>query len=119
MRVRPSLLLVATALAAFFVAQTALGSTGAADSGTLADFEPAVAVAQPSGARQPARPRGHLLAFAGGGVAYSARPAGPAVGKLAATTEFGSHQVLSVAARHGAWLGVVSSALPDGQLAWI
>ena len=30
-------------LAAFFVAQTAVGSTGAADSGALADFQPAAA----------------------------------------------------------------------------
>ena len=119
MRVRPSLLLVATALAAFFAAQTALGSTGAADSGTLADFQPAVAVAQPSAVPQPAPPRGHLLAFAGGEIAYSTRPGTPAVGKLAATTEFGSQQVLSVAARRGAWLGVIATAVPDGQLAWI
>jgi hypothetical protein len=119
MRVRPSLLLVATALAAFFVAQTALGSTGAADSGALADFEPAVAVAQPAAQPQPARPRGHLLAFAGSDLAYSAQPGGPAVGQLGVTTEFGSQRVLSVAAKRGAWLGVVTSALPNGQLGWI
>jgi hypothetical protein len=119
MRVRPSLLLVATAIAAFFVAQTALGSTGAPDSGALADYEPAVAVAQPSTAGRPARLRGHLLAFAGTAVSYSARPGGPGVGKLAARTEFGSRQVLSVAARRGAWLGVVTTALPDGRLAWV
>jgi len=119
MRVRPSLLLVATALAAFFVAQTAVGSTGAADSGTLADFQPAAAVAQPAAPVQPARPRGHLLAFAGADLAYSDRPGGPAVGQIGATTEFGSQQVLSVAARRGAWLAVVTSALPNGRLAWI
>jgi hypothetical protein len=119
MRVRPSLVLVATALAAFFVAQTALGSTGAADSGALADFEPAVAVAQPAAPAQPTRPRGHLLAFAATDLAYSDRPGGSAVGQIGASTEFGSQQVLSVAARRGAWLGVVTSALPNGQLAWI
>jgi lipoprotein-anchoring transpeptidase ErfK/SrfK len=107
------------ALAAFFVAQTALGSTGAADSGTLADFQPATAVAQPAAAEQPARPRGHLLAFAGSDLAYSDQPGGPAVGQIGATTEFGSQQVLSVAARRGAWLAVVTSALPNGQLAWV
>jgi hypothetical protein len=119
MRVRPSLLLVATALAAFFVAQTALGSTGAADSGALADFQPAVAAAQPAAPAQPARPRGHLLAVVGGDLSYSDRPDGPTVGQLGATTEFGSQQVLSVAASRGAWLGVVTSALPNGQLGWI
>jgi len=116
MRARPSLLLVATALAAFFVAQTALGSTGAADSGALADFEPAVAVAQP--AAKP-RPLGDPIAISHGDLAYSARPGAPAVGEIGATTEFGSQQALSVAARRGAWLGVVTSVLPNGRLAWI
>jgi lipoprotein-anchoring transpeptidase ErfK/SrfK len=116
MRARPSLLLVATALAAFFVAQTALGSTGAADSGALADFEPAVAVAQP--AAKP-RPLGHPIAISHGDLAYSARPGAPAVGEIGATTEFGSQQALSVAARRGSWLGVVTSVLPNGRLAWI
>lgn len=119
MRVRPSLLLVATALAAFFVAQTALGSTGATDSGTLADFQPAVAAAQPAAPAQPARPRGHLLAFPGSALAYSERPGGPAVGQIAATTQFGSQQVLGVATRRGAWLGVLTDALPNGRLAWV
>jgi lipoprotein-anchoring transpeptidase ErfK/SrfK len=115
MRVRPSLLLVATALAAFFVAQTALGSTGAADSGALADFQPAVAVAKPAAPR----PQGHLLAELRGDLPYNLRPGGAAAGTIAATSEFGSRQVLSVAARRGAWLAVVTSALPNNQLAWV
>jgi lipoprotein-anchoring transpeptidase ErfK/SrfK len=115
MRVRPSLLLVATALAAFFVAQTALGSTGAADSGALADLQPAVAVAKPA----PPRPRGHLLAQLRGDLPYSLEPGAAAAGTIAATSEFGSRQVLSVAARRGAWLAVVTSALPNNQLAWV
>ena len=41
------------------------------------------------------------------------------MGQIGATTEFGSQQVLSVAARRGAWLAVVTSALPNGQLAWV
>src|SRR3954447_16790991 len=120
MRVRPSLLLVATALAAFFAAQTALGSTGATDGGALAEFEPAVAVAKPPVAKPPPpRPQGHLLAELSGGVPYSLQPGGAAAGSLAGTTEFGSRQVLSVAARRGAWLAVVTSALPNNQLAWV
>jgi L,D-transpeptidase catalytic domain len=115
MRVRPSLLLVATALAAFFVAQTALGSTGAAEAGALADFEPAVAVAKPA----PQRPQGRLLAELRGDLPYSLQPGGAAAGTIAATSEFGSRQVLSVAARRGAWLAVVTSALPNNQLAWV
>jgi lipoprotein-anchoring transpeptidase ErfK/SrfK len=118
MRVRPSLLFVAMAVAAVFAAQTALGWTSAGRK-ALADFEPAVAVAQPAAKPKPARPRGHLLAFAGAAPAYSNAPGGPSAGQIGATTEFGSQQVLSVAARRGAWLGVVTSALPNGQLAWI
>jgi lipoprotein-anchoring transpeptidase ErfK/SrfK len=119
MRVRPSLLLVATALAAFFVAQTALGSTGSRD------FQPAAAVAaqptaaQPAALPAPPKPVGHVLAALAASTSFSAQPGGPAAGTLGATTEFGSKQVLSVAARRGAWLGVVTSALPNGQLAWI
>jgi lipoprotein-anchoring transpeptidase ErfK/SrfK len=116
MRVRPSLLLVAMALAAFFAAQTAMGSTGAADSGRLANLEPAAAVVQPA---QAPRPRGHLLAALGSDLAYSAQPGGAAVGSIGAKTEFGSRQVLSMVARRGAWLAVVTSALPNGQLAWV
>ena len=118
MRVRPSLLLVATALAAFFVAQTAVGSTGSTD------FQPAAAVAQappPPAPKplQPPKPKGHLLAALAGSVSYSSQPGGQAAGSLSATSEFGSKQVLSVAARRGPWLGVVTSALPNGQLAWV
>jgi lipoprotein-anchoring transpeptidase ErfK/SrfK len=118
MRVRPSLLLVATALAAFFVAQTAVGSTGSTD------FQPAAAVAQAPlppvpAPPQPPKPKGHLLAALGGSVSYSSHPGGPAAGSLSAKSEFGSQQVLSVATRRGPWLGVVTSALPNGQLAWV
>ena len=38
---------------------------------------------------------------------------------VGATTEFGSPRVLSVAARRGAWLGVVTDEQPNGQLAWV
>jgi lipoprotein-anchoring transpeptidase ErfK/SrfK len=117
MRVRPSLLLVATALGAFFVAQTAVGSTGSTD------FQPAAAVAQapPPAPKplQPPKPKGHLIAALPGATSFSAHAGGAAAGTLGATSEFGSKQVLSVAARRGPWLGVVTSALPNGQLAWV
>ena len=35
------------------------------------------------------------------------------------TTQFGSPRVLNVAARRGAWLGVVTDEQPNGQLAWV
>jgi lipoprotein-anchoring transpeptidase ErfK/SrfK len=38
---------------------------------------------------------------------------------VAAGTEFGSPRVLGVARRRGRWLGVVSTALPNGKLGWL
>jgi hypothetical protein len=116
MRVRPSLLVVATALTAFFAAQTAFGSTGPDTQGTTVDFQPVAALAA---APKPAGPKPFRLAVVRGQVAFSDRPRGPSAGTLGPTTEFGSRQVLSVAARRGDWLGVVSSARPNGALAWV
>jgi L,D-transpeptidase catalytic domain len=47
------------------------------------------------------------------------RPGGGVAARLNATTEFGSPQMLSVARRRGRWLGVVSTALPNGKIAWL
>jgi hypothetical protein len=116
MRVRPPLLVVATAVAAFFAAQTALGSPPPPDTqGPTVDFRPVSAVVTP----KPAGPKPFRLAVVKGELAFSERPGGPAVGTVGATTEFGSRQVLGVAARRGRWLGVVSSARPNGALAWV
>jgi hypothetical protein len=116
MRVRPPLLLVGTAVAAFFAAQTALGSPPPPDpQGPIVDFQPVAAVATP----KPAGPKPFRLAVVQGQLAFSERPGGPAAGTVGATTEFGSRQVLGVAARRGGWLGVVSSARPNGALAWV
>ena len=41
------------------------------------------------------------------------------VARARARTEFGGRRVLSVAARRGAWLGVVATELPNGRLAWV
>lgn len=115
MRIRPSLLLVVTALAAFLVAQTALGSTPADTPAGAVDFVPA-AVVTPA---KPAGPKPFRLAVVRGGLALSDRPGGPSTGTLGARTEFGSPQVLGVAVSRGGWLGVVSSARPNGSLAWV
>ena len=113
MRIRPSLLLVVTALAAFFVAQTALGSTPADTPAGAVDFVPA-AVVTPA---KPAGPKPFQLAVVRGGLALSDRPGGPSTGTLGTSTEFGSPQVLGVAVSRGGWLGVVTSARPNGSLA--
>jgi lipoprotein-anchoring transpeptidase ErfK/SrfK len=115
MRVRPSLLLVVTALAAFFAAQTALGSPPADRPQAVLDSKPALAIVQP----RPPGPKPSRLAVVQSDLAISDRPGGPATGRIAATTEFGSRHVLSVAASRGGWLGVVTSARPNGSLAWV
>jgi lipoprotein-anchoring transpeptidase ErfK/SrfK len=38
---------------------------------------------------------------------------------VATSTDFGSAEVLSIAARRGPWLGVVSTEMPNGKLAWV
>jgi hypothetical protein len=51
--------------------------------------------------------------------ALRSRPRGPVAATLGAGTQFGGPQVLSVARRRGRWLGVVSTALPNGKLGWV
>lgn len=52
-------------------------------------------------------------------VPLRARPNGRVVARAQARTEFGGRRVLSVAARRGPWLGVVTPELPNGKLAWV
>jgi lipoprotein-anchoring transpeptidase ErfK/SrfK len=114
-RVRPSLLIVATALGLFFAAQTALGSPPADTQVPAVDFHQVAAVAP----AKPAGPKPFRLAAVRGELGLSDRPGGPATASIGATTEFGSPQVVGVAARRGDWLGVVTSARPNGRLAWV
>ena len=46
-------------------------------------------------------------------------PNGRVVTRVGTRTEFGSTRVMSIAARRGRWLGVVSTELPNGKLAWV
>jgi hypothetical protein len=67
-----------------------------------------------------ARPHGiHQLVVVDGSVPLRPRPGGRVVARARARTEFGGRRVLSVAARRGAWLGVVATELPNGRLAWV
>jgi lipoprotein-anchoring transpeptidase ErfK/SrfK len=52
-------------------------------------------------------------------IAVRARPQGPIVAVLGARTEFGSPLVFGVGARQGRWVGVITPALPNGQLGWV
>ena len=47
------------------------------------------------------------------------RPGGPKAIQLGRRTEFGSRQVLAVAAQRGDWLGVVTPQRPNNRLAWV
>src|SRR3954452_20490975 len=48
-----------------------------------------------------------------------ARPGGRALHRLGVRTEFGSRRVLSVTARRGGWLAVVTPERPNGRVGWI
>jgi len=52
-------------------------------------------------------------------VAVRARPGGPIVARLGATTEFGSAQTVGVVERRGGWLGVATPARGNGELGWV
>jgi lipoprotein-anchoring transpeptidase ErfK/SrfK len=64
---------------------------------------------------QPAFQIAHVHAAA----ALRARPHGHIVTRVGARTEFGSPESLGVVRRQGGWLGVVSTARPNGRLAWV
>ena len=48
-----------------------------------------------------------------------AAPGGAVVARLGTRTEFGSPRVLPVVRRAGAWLGVIATQRPNGELGWI
>jgi lipoprotein-anchoring transpeptidase ErfK/SrfK len=52
-------------------------------------------------------------------IALRAKPNGRVVGHMSGSTEFGSPTVLSVVASRGGWLGVTSTALPNGAVGWV
>jgi hypothetical protein len=54
-----------------------------------------------------------------GSVPLRESPNGRVVTRVGTSTEFGSTRVMSVAAQHGPWLGVVSTEMPNGKLAWV
>ena len=70
-------------------------------------------------APRPARRSIFGVARLGGPLALHTRPRGPVSSTLSAATEFGSPRVVSVAARRGRWLGVVTTALPNNRLGWV
>ena len=65
-------------------------------------------------------PTGFLVARPrGGSLSLRSAPGGAVVARVGATTEFGSPLRLGVVKQRGNWLGVVSTRLPNGRLAWV
>jgi hypothetical protein len=110
--------LLALALA-FVVSQTAFSASAS----EAPELRLAAAMTAPAAdgvnVTPPPRPPGHGLARVTAPIALKERPGGPTAVSVGATTEFGSERVMSVAARRGNWLGVVTPERPNGQLAWV
>jgi hypothetical protein len=122
MRVRPSLILPLAAVLALCIyrADVKLAEASAESPAAAAPAIPAASPPPPVvPAPRPARPRGPDLLSVHGNVALRKRPGGDAVALVGPTTEFGSPRVLSVAARRGDWLGVVTDEQPNGRLGWV
>jgi hypothetical protein len=120
MRVRPYLILPLAALLAFCIYRAEVQlSEASAQEAAIPVTEPVPAPPSlPAASPRPEPPRPDLLSVRGN-VMLRKRPGGDAVAMVGPTTEFGSPRVLSVAARRGAWLGVVTDEQPNGQLAWV
>jgi lipoprotein-anchoring transpeptidase ErfK/SrfK len=128
---RPVLLIVlvaalgAAGMAAAFAATSRARSRHAAQARPAATAAPAPAVAQAPPltpvrtAPAPAASFRTAAVEAGRTVALRARPGGRVQAHVGGTTEFGSRTVLSVAASRGGWLGVTSTALPNGTVGWV
>jgi hypothetical protein len=64
------------------------------------------------------RPRWRSV-IVGRSVPLRLRPNGRVVTRVGASTEFGSTRVMGIAAQRGPWLGVVTTEMPNGKLAWV
>lgn len=98
----PTTLILTLLLALFSAGALCAAPTGA----------PGMAVA---GEQRPAA----VAARISGPVAVHVAPGASVSATLATRTEFGSPQTVAVVERRGRWLGVTTSALPNGQIGWI
>ena len=131
---------MAALLAAFALSQTAFSAASTrAPVTTVAELTPApepeqapisdTLAAAETQAPKPRRPRwrslassrrlGHAVAVVRRSVPLRARPNGRVAARARSSTEFGSARVMSIAAQRGPWLGVVTTELPNGRLAWV
>jgi lipoprotein-anchoring transpeptidase ErfK/SrfK len=130
MKSRVTLLAALAAVAAFALSQTAFTAAGASadpQGSPSSAVSPAVSAApvlatvahRVAATPRPRRARGFLVARVRGPVTLRKRPRGRVAARIGPVSEFGSPQVLGVAAVRGRWLGVVSTAMPNGRLAWV
>jgi hypothetical protein len=99
----------------------ALGGCGGGGEPEPAMLVPLPAGAQ-SGATKPARhgaDAGRLTVQVTRPVRLRATPGGRVVGGIVPQTEFDSATIVPVMRQRGSWLGVISSALPNGRIGWI
>jgi hypothetical protein len=113
----------AVALACALVAVVVLVRAGRDDGAPQLQPRPRAA-ARPQGLaplqQTPApRPRGPFGAQLARRTQLRASPGGRVIAALAMRTEYGSVRVLSVVARRGGWLGVLSPRVPNSRTAWI
>ena len=113
------LLLLAALAAAFVFSYSALSAASVNPAQqtltTVASELPAAPTPVPT--RKPG-PRWRSLVVRGS-VPLRERPNGRVVTRVGTSTEFGSARVMSVAGRRGPWLGVVTTEMPNGKLAWV
>jgi hypothetical protein len=121
MRVRASFLVPLAAVGAVASSPTTASSPEVASAPVAAPPALVSAKLAPPAAEPPARPRPrpHRLAVVRRPVSLTDRPGGRPRLRVGSATEFGSPQVLGVAARRGDWLGVVTTARPNNRLAWV
>jgi lipoprotein-anchoring transpeptidase ErfK/SrfK len=114
------LVLLAALAAAFVLSYSALSAASVSPAQqtliTVAADLPAPPAA-PAPKRKP-RPRWRSVVVRRS-VPLRETPNGRLVTRVGTSTEFGSKRVMSVAARRGHWLGVVSTEMPNGKLAWV
>jgi hypothetical protein len=117
------LLLLAALAGAFVFSYSALSAASVPsqpEQATTLAPQLAAALPAPPAPEPRAKPRPRWrTAIVRRSVPLRGRPDGPVVTRVGASTDFGSTRVMSVAAQRGPWLGVVTTEMPNGQLAWV
>ena len=113
------LLLLAALAAAFVLSYSAL-SAASVNPGpqTLTSVAPELPAAPAPAPKRKPRPHWRSVVLRRP-VPLRESPDGRLVTRVGTSTDFGSTRVMSVAARRGPWLGVVSTEMPNGKLAWV